>query len=224
MASKIRAVVFDFNGTLFDDTEFHNQAWTEFAARYGKLFTPDELDRHIHGFTNREILEYIFQKPLKKKELEALYEEKEQLYRDLCKNQPERCILTNGAGDFLEFLLRNNIPRTIATASYLPNIHMYFSMFALERWFNPDHVIYDTGTYRGKPFPDMFLAAADRLGIPVADCMIIEDSKGGIQAAKNAGAGKIIAVDFKGTPNKFSQFPFIDSIIHDFRELKSFFK
>jgi len=223
MINRIGAVIFDFNGTLFNDTDFHNKAWTRFATNYGKVFTSDELDMYIHGFTNREILEYIFQKPLEKDELNILYEEKEELYRFICYNQPEKCILTNGAEDFLDFLFENKIPRIIATASYLPNVQMYFQMFALERWFQPDQVIYDSGEFRGKPHPDIFLAAALKIGIKIVNCMIIEDSKSGIQAAKDAHAGKIIAVDFEGNPEKFSQFSFIDKTITDFRELKSFF-
>ncbi len=224
MLQAIRAVIFDFNGTLFNDTSFHNTAWKEFALKYGKTLTPDELDKNIHGFTNREILKYLFQRPLAEKELKNLYEEKENLYRSVCCGHPEKCILTKGTEDFIGFLCEINIPRTIATASYLPNVEMYFKIFNLERWFQLNQVIYDSGEFRGKPHPDMFLAASVKLGIPIADCMVIEDSKGGIQAAKNAGAGTIIAADFEENRSKFSQFTYIDRVISDFRQLKSYFE
>jgi HAD superfamily hydrolase (TIGR01509 family) len=223
MTDAIRAVIFDFNGTLFNDTEFHNRAWIEFSERYGKILSPNELDKHIHGHINREILEFLFQRTLTATELKKFYEEKEEIYRKICHNHPEQCRLTKGAREFLECLVHKNIPRTIATAAYLPNVRMYFDMFQLERWFCPDTVIYDSGEYRGKPHPDMFLAAALILGIPVAECMIIEDSTGGVQAAKNAGAGKIVAVDFEKNPGKFAQFQYIDRIISNFRDLISYF-
>ena len=60
----IQAVIFDFNGTLFYDTNFHDAAWIEFAARYGTSLTKDELDKNIHGSTNKEILHYLFNKKL----------------------------------------------------------------------------------------------------------------------------------------------------------------
>jgi len=224
MLQVINAVIFDFNGTLFNDTSFHNKAWKEFALKYGKTLTPDELDKNIHGFTNREILEYLFQRPLAEKELINLYEEKENLYRSVCHDHPEKCMLTEGAEDFIGFLCKKNIPRTIATASYLPNVKLYFKIFNLERWFQPNQVIYDSGEFLGKPHPDIFLAASAKLWIPMAECMVIEDSKGGIQAAKNAGAGIIIAADFEENRSKFSQFSYIDRIISDFRQLKSYFE
>jgi beta-phosphoglucomutase-like phosphatase (HAD superfamily) len=80
-------------------------------------------------------------------------------------------------------------------------------------------VIYDSGEYRGKPHPDLFLAAADKINIPIDKCLIIEDSHSGIQAARNANAGKIVAVNFDGRSDKFSQYTYIDSIISDFRQL-----
>lgn len=223
MSNSIKAVIFDFNGTLFNDTTFHNKAWTDFAARYNYSLSNDELDKHIHGFTNREILHYILKRPLKEDEITILYEEKEKMYRRICLDHPEKCVLAPGAEIFLDDLVKKNILRTIATASYFPNVKLYFQLFRLERWFRFDQVIYDSGEYRGKPHPDMFLAAAAKIGIPVSECMIIEDSKGGIQAAKNADAGTIIAMVPNGNFEKFNSLRFIDQIITDFRQLAHYF-
>jgi beta-phosphoglucomutase len=220
----IKAVIFDFNGTLFDDTEFHNNAWKKFALLHGKELSPQEIEFKIHGFTNREILHFIFDRELSIDDEVILYEEKENFYRELCKLFPEKCILTPGAEDFLNKLLEQNISRTIATASYLKNLELYFSLFNLSRWFTRDKVIYDTGEYRGKPYPDMFLAAAEKLGIPIGQCMVIEDSRGGVTAAKRAGAGSIIAISCDNKPGKFSQYDFIDQIITDFRHIDYTFK
>ena len=146
-------------------------------------------------------------------------EEKESIYRDICLSNMEKVILTPGAEEFLEYLSIQNIPRTIATASYLPNVEMFYDLFHLNRWFSFEHIIFDSGEYRGKPNPDLFLAAAEKICQPIEKCLIIEDSISGIQAAKNAGAGIIVAVDFANNPNKFSEFDFIEFIISDFRQL-----
>jgi beta-phosphoglucomutase len=214
-----KAVIFDFNGTLFYDTDFHNQAWQLFANRYGKILSPEALEMKIHGFTNHEILEFLFERELLKEEYSGFYEEKEEIYREICNEHPERCILSLGAEEFLDRLKMKNIPRTIATASYLTNVEMYFSLFDLNRWFQFDKVVFDSGLYRGKPFPDMFLAAAQKIDMPIDECMIIEDSIGGVNAAKNAGAGRIVAISNDNNPGKFSQFDFIDQIITDFRQV-----
>jgi beta-phosphoglucomutase len=219
MKQFITAVIFDFNGTLFKDTEFHNKAWSTFAANYNDSLTLEDFKNNIHGHTNKEILNYLFNKELATDLLNRYYEEKEEIYRSICLENPELCILSPGSELFLDYLQERKIKKTIATASYPKNIAFYNSLFNLERWFNIDHIIHDNGKYRGKPFPDMFLAAADILKISITECMIIEDSIMGLSAANNAKAGKIIAISTDNELSKFSHYDFIDQIIIDFRQI-----
>jgi beta-phosphoglucomutase len=214
-----KAVIFDFNGTLFNDTDFHNQAWRKFAEYHGKILSDEVIEQNIHGFTNREILDFIFERELSPEEHALFYEEKESLYREILYMHPERCMLAPGAEEFLDILIAKKIPITIATASYRPNVEIYFSLFNLHRWFQFDKIVFDTGEFRGKPFPDLFLEASRKIDIPISACMIIEDSLGGVNAAKNAGAAIIIAISSDNNPGKFSQLNFIDQIITDFRQL-----
>jgi beta-phosphoglucomutase len=225
MKPLIEAVIFDFNGTLFRDTDFHNNAWKEFALKYNKTLSHEDLKVTIHGKTNKEILCYLFNEDLNQKLLNIYYEEKEVIYRSICLQNPEQCILASGAEEFLNFLQVNQIKKTIATGSYKGNILFYNSLFDLGRWFNLDEIIYDNGEYRGKPFPDMFLAAFQKLKVAPSKCMIIEDSVGGIKAAINSQAGKIIAISSSDKNGLFSQFDIIDQIVIDFRQInKQFFK
>ncbi len=222
MISNVIAVIFDFNGTLFDDTEFHNRAWQNFAQKHGKAFSAEELEYQVHGFTNKEILEYLFHKELTPEERNSLSEEKEEIYRNICHQNPDKCVLASGAEEYLNRLKRWDVARNIATASYLKNVEMYFKMFALNRWFEQDKIIYDSGAFHGKPYPDMFLAAAEKIHIPIQQCLIIEDSLGGVQAAQRAGAAQIIAFNSDNNPGKFSQFDFVDQIVTDFRQVDMF--
>jgi len=217
--TKISAVIFDFNGTLFYDTKFHNQAWSEFSVRYGKTLTEADMDKHVHGSTNKEILEYLFEKEPGAEEINTWSDEKEGIYRDLCKQHPDQCILTPGAESFLEFLKIRDIPRTIATASMSDNVEFFIETFNLQKWFDPGKIVFDTGEYRGKPFPDMFLAAANILNTDIRGCMIIEDSLGGVKAARNAGAARIIAYQPESDSGKFNGLDYIDQIITDFRHI-----
>lgn len=219
MTPCVEAIIFDFNGTLFNDSAFHNEAWSLFAGLHGKTLSTKDFDNHIHGYTNKEIIEFLFQRKTEELELQSYYEEKENIYRGICQNNPDQCILTKGAEVYLDYLSEKKIPRTIATASYLPNVEMYFELFNLKKWFSFEKVVYDSGEYRGKPYPDLFLAAAKKINTPINKCMVIEDSISGLQAAKNSGALKIVAVSFDSNPYKFSQFNFIDLIITDFSQL-----
>lgn len=217
--AKISAVIFDFNGTLFYDTEFHNRAWTEFSVRYNKILTEADMEKHVHGSRNKEILQYLFGQGLSEEEIHKLSHEKEGIYRDICRQQSDQCVLTPGSEDFLDFLKKENIPRTIATASILENVDFYIKTFSLERWFDIRKIIYDTGEYRGKPFPDLFVAAANILEKDIRNCMIIEDSLGGIQAARNAGAARIIVYQPDPDSDKFKSYDYIDQVITDFSQI-----
>ena len=65
----------------------------------------------------------------------------------------------------------------------------------LYKWFDKEHIIYNDGSMRGKPFPDLFLKALDMLGIEGKDAVVFEDSVSGIKAAEAAQVGKVVIVD-----------------------------
>ena len=120
-------------------------------------------------------------------------EEKEVYYRELCLNSPE-FHLASGLPAFLDRLLEEKIPFTIATASGKKNVRFFFEHLELERWFDPEQVVYNDGTLPGKPEPDLYLKAAGRLAISPEDCIIFEDSLSGIEAAGRAGSRRIIGI------------------------------
>lgn len=84
---------------------------------------------------------------------------------------------------------------TIATATVKENVEFYFKSFNLDKWFDSNTVVYDNGTFPGKPAPDIFKIASKKLNLNPKDCLVIEDAYSGILAAKKAGIGKIIAID-----------------------------
>ena len=100
-----------------------------------------------------------------------------------------------GVVELFDFLKQHEIPFTIATSSDFFNVDFYFREMNLARWFTPENVVYNDGTLKGKPEPDIFLRAAARLKLSPSELVIFEDSKAGILAAERAGAGKIYIVD-----------------------------
>ena len=205
----IKGAIFDFNGTLFWDTAFHDLAFDIFLEKHNIQLTGKEKRIKIHGQTNPDIMRSIFGVQLTEKEINDYSQDKELIYRQLCINDLK---FAPGAEDLFDFLKANNIPFTIASSSGIENISFYFANMQLDRWFSLDKVVYNNGTFRGKPYPDGFLAAAKKLHVRPEECVIFEDSVAGIEAAENAGAGKIYIVNSYG--ENYSRFSY--DIITDF--------
>lgn len=191
---RYKSVIFDFNGTLVFDTANHDRAWKIITSKYReKPFSDEELEKNIHGRTNKAIFEYIIGRELNAAEVDKFSTEKELIYQKLCR-EDKNFRLIRGAEDFLNYLRDNKIPRTIATASNRMNVDFYVEMLHLERWFDLDKIVYDDGTLEGKPSPDIYEKAAKNLQTKPEDCIVFEDAILGIESASRAGIGEIIAV------------------------------
>lgn len=187
-----QGAIFDFNGTLFWDTEYHNKAWDIYLSRYNRHMSDHEKDLYIHGKPNKDIFEFLENKPIAGDELEIRVEEKESIYRDICIK--EGLSLAPGAIDLLDFMKISGIPFTIATSSGIRNVEFYFENLSLTKWFDREKVVYDDGSFKGKPEPDIFLIAAHKLDLPIKSCVIFEDSVTGLNAGINAKAGMLFYV------------------------------
>ena len=190
----MRGIVFDFNGTLYWDTEKHNLAWTILSRELREHeLTMEELKTKVQGRTTPDILRFLLGgADADQQTLNALGEKKETLYRRLCLEDGESLQLAPGAPQFLDRLKALGVPIAIATSSGKENIDFYFKAFELERWFSFNHVVYDDGTMQGKPAPDIFERAFQRLGLMPQECMVVEDSPLGLEAARCSQAGWIV--------------------------------
>lgn len=195
-----QAVIFDFNGTLFWDTDYHIKAFDVFVERYqhrpdgtlrARQLTQSDMAEHIMGRSNDLIMQFIFGQELTKEQIAALADEKEAIYRDLCRGQVR---LAKGAAQLFDLLKAAAVPFTIASSADKVNIDFYYEELPLSRWIDRQMVVYNDGTLRGKPHPDLFLRAAQRLGADIGQTTIFEDSTAGIEAAERAGAAQVIVV------------------------------
>lgn len=215
----IKAVIFDFNGTLFFDTDKHEKAWLGYAEKLlGRTLSRQEFES-ILGRNNKRILEFILGRCPTDAEVEKMGGEKEAVYRDLCLADRENMHLAKGAEDFLDELKRKNIPIAIATSSDLENVNFYFEYFGIDRWFDRSLVIYNDGTMSGKPAPDIYLKAAEKLGVDIADCAVFEDAVSGVASARNAGAAKIYAVASATRPEVLAAEEGVTRVISDYTQL-----
>ncbi len=208
-------IIFDFNGTLILDDEKHLAAWQKYASELGLSFTEDEYFQNMHGSTNERIYEFLYKKPIPAALVGKFGSIKEDYYREMFESDPPP--LANGAREMLEFLCEHDIPRAIATSSEISNVRFFKDIYNLGQWFG-DNIIYNDGTVRGKPFPDLFLKAGERLGLSMDRLITVEDSCSGARACRAAGSGLVVGICPRGKHN-FHGNEFTDLCITDFTEL-----
>lgn len=216
----MKGIIFDFNGTLYWDSKLHYDAWREYSKILrGVEFTDEEMRDKMFGHTNEDIIEYAIGRKPSKEMVEKYAKEKEALYRKRCLLEPENFKLAPGAVEFLDFLKSNNIPRTIATMSEWDNVEFYIKEFGLAKWFDLNKIVYSNGKIPGKPAPDIFKIAAEKISLNPADCIVVEDAIAGIKSASSAGIGKIIAIASLEPVEFYKKIDGVSQIIKNFSEI-----
>lgn len=216
----MKAVLFDFNGTLFFDTEKHREAWKEYGSELmGRAVTDEEFQKSMLGRTNRSILNFLLGRMPSIDEEISMGNEKEVYYRRLCLEDPSTFHLAAGAENYLDYLKENGIICNIATSSNKENLDFYFDNFGLDKWFSKSLCIYDDMTFPGKPAPDIYIKAANRIGIDPRECMVFEDSLSGIHSAFAAKAGGITAVASSASVSVLAKQNGVIKVIKDYTEL-----
>ena len=214
-----KGVIFDFNGTLFFDSDKHVLAWEKMSRELrGVGISTEELQSHFYGVPNNRIIAYLLGHSCPEEVLCAYSEQKEAYYREFCKADTDSFHLVNGANAFFTQLQANAVPFTIASASIKSNIDFFVESFGLERWFHRDQIVYDDGSYANKV--EMFRHAASAIGVPVEECLIFEDSESGIRNALQAGCRNVVVVDSMGVAQRYSGQSGIVQIIRSFEEVR----
>lgn len=179
----VAAAVFDMDGTLVDNMRFHAEAWLEMAARLGVHgLTAETFESGYAGKKNEEIFPELLQRAVPFDELAQLAEEKEQLYRTKATPHLQE---VPGLRLFLERLAAARIRLAVATAAPPKNRDLVLDRLQLRSHF--EHVVGAEHARRGKPAPDLYLAAAALLELEPARCIAFEDAPLGVRAAVAAG-------------------------------------
>lgn len=195
-------VVFDFNGTLFWDSEYQESSWDKYLETHDINLTKAQKKEYIHGRNGKDTFEILFKRKLNDSEVIEYTEEKEIIYRNEClKHKME---LAPGAKRLLEYLKTQKIPMAIATASGKTNVDFFIDKFQLLDYFAEEHIIYNDGKIKGKPHPDLFEKAIHKLGVKKTESIIFEDSFSGIQAAINCKVAAVIIVN--STKERYADF------------------
>ena len=177
-----KAYIFDMDGTLTDNMHFHHEAWMKFIAIKKLGIDAATFERDYHKGTLIEVMARFFPTLKTEEELRQVGNEKEALYRNtygqLLKPLP-------GLHLFLTQLKQKNIPVGLATMGDQNNIGMTLKELKILDYFHST-----TGgdeVEKGKPHPEIFLRAAEKIGVDPQDCLAFEDTQSGITAAQAAG-------------------------------------
>lgn len=184
MGMRYKGVIFDLDGVICSTDELHYLAWKEIADRYQIPFDR-EMNDQLRGVSRMESLERILSRgrgEWTQEQKQQLAEEKNARYRELLGTLSEEDILP-GVPETLQALRARGLALAIGSSS--KNAVAILERLGLSGWF--DAVADGTQIKRSKPDPEVFLLAAEKLGLPAADCLVVEDAQAGIQAAQAGG-------------------------------------
>lgn len=175
----IRALIFDFDGTLADTMPTHFTAWQAAIQPYGLNFSKARF-YELGGWSTRRLAEMLIAEAGCSLPAEQLVREKEaEFQRQACGIQPIRPVVEIAAGH------RGRLPMAVATSGLRRIISPILAELQLTDWF--DAVVTADDVTHHKPAPDLFLEAARRLNVEPRFCRVYEDTDAGIEAARRAG-------------------------------------
>lgn len=187
----IRGVIFDLDGVLVSTDELHYQAWKRLADELGIMNFGRKDNERQRGVSRMASLEIVLEKGTKEytdEEKKALAEKKNDYYKKSLQTLSPADVLP-GSKEALEMLRERGILTAVGSASKnAPEILERIELMPLL-----DKISCGLDTAKSKPDPEVFLVAAKKLGLAPEDCLVVEDSAAGIQAAKNGGM-KTLAV------------------------------
>ena len=222
----MRGVIFDFNGTLFDDTKQQLAAWHKFYLEVlGEIPSEDTFKNVIIGSDNTTIFRKTVDPDVTPEQVKAYTAKKENYYFESCLEDKDTFRLIDGAEALFEALKDAKIPFGVATGSPKPNIDFYMKhISAFGKWFSEDkNLVFDNYKIKGKPAPDIYLAAAQKLGIAPSECVIFEDSYPGYRSALAAGAEKIIMIEKKEDFHKFESLERVAAVAENYLDTEKLF-
>lgn len=184
---KCRAVLWDLDGVIADTGIYHYRAWQEVFGEMGVEFTEESFIKHF-GQRNDTIIRDTVNENISQEAIDAIADKKEKAYRRLVADNIEAL---PGAITLLSSLRNNGIKVAIASSAPPENVRIIIEGLGIDKYF--DAIACGREVTEGKPSPQIFLLAAEKLKVEPAGCVVIEDAVAGIAGAKRAGM-KCIAV------------------------------
>ena len=209
-----KAFIFDLNGTMIDDMQYHIEVWRNSVNDYGANLSLDEVKKQCYG-KNGDLLERIFPNRFSDEEKDKIGLEKEKIYQEIYLPHLK---LIKGLDVFLEQAKAKNIKLGIGSAAIMFNIDFVLEGLKLNSYFesivSADDVIYS------KPHPETFTKCANELGVKYSDCIVFEDAPKGVEAAAAAGMQCVVLTTMH-TKDDFAAYDNILCFVEDYANFHS---
>lgn len=183
-----KGAIFDMDGLLFDTERVYQQTWHEIAEEkcvvLGNDFVKDISG--TNGAHMRQVVEDYYHVP----EGTGIIEDCMKRVREKLSRQVP---VKKGVPEILEFFQENNIPMAVASSSPVEQIVSNLEIVGIREYFS--EIVSGTEVKRGKPAPDIFLLAAEKISRRPGDCYVFEDSENGIKAGHAAGCITVMVPD-----------------------------
>ena len=180
----MKAIIFDLDGVLCSTDQYHYEAWKAIADELGIPFD-ETVNNRLRGVSRMDSLEIVLEQyphKLTQEEKTALAEKKNSIYRALL-GKLTPADVTEGAQETMDTLRSRGW--LLAVGSSSKNTPFILERLGLSGYF--DAVSDGNNITRSKPDPEVFLKAADMLGLAYGQCLVVEDALAGAEAAHRAG-------------------------------------
>jgi len=209
MNIKIKAVVFDMDGLMFNTEDLYDQVGQTILQKRGQEFT-NELKLAMMGLPGPKAFEVMRSRCGLEESVEALQKETDEIFVDLL---PDEIQTMPGLDSLLDLLEQQEIPKAVATSSHRRFAKRALGFFDLEPRF--EFVLTGDDVERGKPNPDIYLLAARMLDLRPQQMLVLEDSHIGSRAAKAAGAVTIAVPTPHSADSDFSHVDHVATSLAD---------
>ena len=208
------AFLFDMDGTLVDNMQYHLRAWERTVGEAGSPIKGAELKEQLYG-KNSEVIERIFgEGKLSGEQIQEISNQKEKYYHEIYGSHIK---LLPGLKDFLTEAHRLGVQMAIATAGIKENVRFILDHTDIRPLFSA--FVSDDDVQESKPDPETFTKAAAELNVPPARCIVFEDSPKGIEAAGKASMKSVALLTAKGKET-FASDPNVIKMVHDYTGLQ----
>jgi len=202
-------VIFDLDGVLLDSYGMHFECWRSIAEEYSLRLTEKEFDS-LFGRRGRDIARQIWGPDFSEEQVVSIHKRKQAEYREsLNRHFPAM----DGAAELIDALVEAGFSLAIGSSAPRENVEM--SLRGLDRTRSFTAIVSGNEVTRGKPDPQVFQVAAQRIGLQPSQCAVIEDAPAGITAAVTGG---MTAIALSGTapPERLTE---AHLVVNSLREL-----
>ena len=177
-------LIFDMDGVIIDSNPFHKNAWRNFLLNKGIPYSDEIFDNVISGRNGPTNIRSLMGQDLPEKIVCEYVAEIDGGFRELLRNTEDICPIP-GLYEFLDAIQNSGFKTALATSAPPGNVDLVLERLDLRGYF--DMILDSTDVTNGKPDPEIYLTAVKRLGVEKNLCIVFEDSRAGIESARNAG-------------------------------------